>query len=172
MTPTHQKVIDKLLNLAVSRVHELSAGIGGQRPERRLEELRASPLGQHLANLARYAEGYTFAGDLPGDIRGDAQYVSRYFFGDPLHSKGFRFPERFHKTELGTLINDALVRFYTEERPGQLLTMADMRSRFEVTRQSVHQWIKAGQIVPVYINNTSRFYALDVERLQARREEA
>ncbi len=172
MTPTHQKLLDKLLRLAARRTQELLGGLGLLVREPPIEELRVSALGQHLANLALYAEGYTFAGDLPGDIRGDAQYVSRYFYGDPLLSYGFRFPERFHKTELGTLINDALVRFYTEERPGQLLTMADMRSRFEVTRQSVHQWIKAGQIFPVYINNASRFYAKDVERLQARREEA
>ncbi len=168
MTPKHQQLIDKLLSLAARRTHELLTGIGGQLPDARLEELRASPLGQRLTNLAMYVEGYS----VPDDIRGAALFVGRYFFGDPLQSKGFRFPEKFHATELGALINDALVRFYTEERPGQLLTMADMRARFEVTRQTVHQWIKAGQIFPVSINHTSRFYIKDVERLQVIREEA
>ncbi len=168
MTPKHQQLVDKLLKLAARRAAELLAGIGSQTREARIEDLRVSPLGQHLTNLAMYAEGYS----VPDDIRGAALFIGRYFYGDPLHSKGFKFPEKFHTMELGTLINDALVRFYEEERPGQLLTMADMRELFRVKRQTVHQWIKAGQIFPVYINNASRFYIKDVDRLQAIREEA
>ncbi len=166
MTPTHQRLIDKLLSQAARRTQELLAGIGLQLThEPPLEELRASPLGQHLTNLAHYAEGYSVS----GDIREAAQYVGRHFFGNPLHRQAFKFPEKFHKTELGALINEAMIRFYEEERPGQLLTMEDMRELFNVTRQAVHQWIDDDLIFPVYIQNASRFYRKDVERLQAQR---
>ena len=167
MTPTHQRLIDKLLSQIASRTQELLAGMGLRLTrEPPIEELRASPLGQHLANLAHYAEGYSAS----GDIRESAQYVGRHFFGDPLHRQTFKLPEKFHRTELGALINEAMVRFYEEERPGQLLTMEEMRVLFNVKRQAVHQWIKDGLIVPVYIDNASRFYRKDVERLQERRE--
>jgi Helix-turn-helix domain len=169
MTPTHQRLIDSLLQKAARRTYELQTGINGTQPPRevRLDDLRTGPLGQHLANLANYSEGYNAA----GDIREAAQFVGRFFFGDAFHDKRtFRFPEKFHQTDLGKLVNEAVLRFYEQERPGQLLTMAEMRDLFGVTRQTVHQWIRAGQITPVYINNTSRFYRKDVERLRAAKE--
>jgi Helix-turn-helix domain len=163
MTPNHQKLIDQLLLSADRHARALLTELGYQPSGRnaRIEELRASPVGQHLANLANYSEGYSPT----GDIREAAQFVSLYFHALPLRPRTFKFPENFHQTDLGKLINEAMVRFYEEERPGQLLTMEDMRQLFGVTRQTVHQWIRAGDIIPVYINNTSRFYRKDVDRL-------
>jgi predicted DNA-binding transcriptional regulator AlpA len=77
----------------------------------------------------------------------------------------FKFPEGFHTTDLGELVNTAMLRFYNEERPGQLLTMKDMRQLFGVTRQAVHRWIRKGEIFPVWVKNTTRFYRKDVDRL-------
>ncbi len=135
MTPIHQKFIDQMLRSADRRARELFTGLGYQvGGEARIEGLRISPLGQHLTNLANYAEGY----DAAGDIRGAAQAVSRFFYGKPFsfHILSFQLPPKFHQSDLGKLINEAVLRFYEEERPGQLLTMAEMRERFGVTRQS------------------------------------
>jgi excisionase family DNA binding protein len=165
MTPTHQKLIDQLLQSADHRARELLTGSGYQLGrEARIEELRKSPLGQHLANLANYSEGYAVAGDIR-DIRGSAQYVSRFFYGEPFHRTSYKLPVKFHETDLGNLVNEAVLRFYQEERPGQLLTMEEMRQLFGVSRQAVHQWIRKGEIFPVWVKNTTRFYRKDVDRL-------
>ena len=162
MTPIHQKLIDQLLRIADRRARELMTGLGYQLGrDSRIEDLRASPLGQHLATLANYSEGYPAA----GDIRAAAQFVTLHFHANPLNRQVFKFPEGFHTTDLGGLVNAALLRFYNEERPGQLLTMEDMCQLFGVSRQAVHQWIKKGDIFPVWIKNTTRFYRKDVDRL-------
>jgi Helix-turn-helix domain len=162
MTPTHQKLIDQLLQSADRRARELLRGAGYQLGrEARIEELRKSPLGQHLANLADYSEGYAVA----GDIRGSAQYVSRFFYGEPFHKISYRMPEKFHETDLGKLVNEALLRFYQEERPGQLLTIQEMQQLFGVSRQAVHAWVRKGDILPVWVKNTTRYYRKDVDRL-------
>jgi hypothetical protein len=58
MTPIHEKLIDQMLQSADRRVRELLTGSGYQiGREARIEEMRKSPLGQHLANLANYSEG-------------------------------------------------------------------------------------------------------------------
>ncbi len=165
MTPIHQKLIDSVLRTADLRTRELFTGLGYQieSGEASIEALRKSPLSQHLTNLANYGEGYPAA----GDIRGSAQFVNRFFFGKPftVRPTSYQVPEKFHQTDLGALIYEALLRFYQEERPGQLLTMEEMRDLFSVTRQTVHQWIRKGDIIPVYIKNTTRFYRKDVDRL-------
>jgi predicted DNA-binding transcriptional regulator AlpA len=168
MTPIHQKLIDQLLRIADRRAHDLLTGLGYQvERDSRIEDLRASPLGQHLATLANYSEGYPAA----GNIRTSAQEVALHFHANPLQRKVFKFPEGFHKTDLGELINAALLRFYNEERPGQLLTIKDMQQLFGVSRQAVHQWIKKGDIFPVWVKNTTRFYRKDVDRLIEKKAE-
>jgi predicted DNA-binding transcriptional regulator AlpA len=170
MTPIHQQLIDSVLRTADRRTRELFTGLGYQiEGEARIEALRKSPLGQHLTNLANYAEGYSAA----SDIRGSAQFVSRFFFGKPFtfRSTSYQIPEKFHQSELGELVNAALLRFYQEERPGQLLTMEEMRQLFGVTRQAVHGWIRNGDIFPVWVKNTTRFYRKDVDRLIEKRTE-
>ena len=164
MTPIHQQLIDSVLRTADRRTRELFTGLGYQiEGEARIEALRKSPLGQHLTNLANYGEGYPAA----SDILGSAQFVNRFFFGKPftIRPTSYQIPAKFQMTELGALINEALLRFYQEERPGQLLTMEEMRQLFGVKRQTVHQWIRKGDIIPVYIKNTTRFYRKDVDRL-------
>jgi predicted DNA-binding transcriptional regulator AlpA len=91
--------------------------------------------------------------------------VSRFFYGEPFHRTSYRLPEKFHETDLGKLVNEAMLRFYQEERPGQLLTMKDMQQLFGVSRQAVHGWIRDGDILPVWVKNTTRFYRKDVDRL-------
>jgi hypothetical protein len=167
MTPTHLQLIDQILQQALRSVQTRSAEIDITPTPLAVEQLRKSQLGRMLTVIGSYAEGYT----ITGDVRHAVQIVGRALFATPLSPEAFTFPEGFHRTPLGTLINEALARLYTQELPGQLLTMADMRARFGVKRQTVHQWIAEGLIAPVYINQTARFPLQEVERLQARREQ-
>ena len=174
MTPIHERLIDALLQRLIRRVEELLLGSGylqkklAQLPEP--QQLRSSPIGQHLIAIARYVEGYPYPGPDNQDVRVSITVVSRAFYGDLFTTNAFRFPPKFHRTPLGQLINEALVRFYTEQRPGQLLTIGAMQERFQVKRQTIHQWIAESKIFPVYIDGTTRFYRPDVEKLQQRRE--
>lgn len=78
-------------------------------------------------------------------------------------------PQKWQRSELGKLVHAAILRFFEEERPGQLLTVTDMRKLFAVKRQTVHQWIEDGLIFAVYRGDTPLFYRKDVNRLQQRR---
>ena len=172
MTPIHERLIDALLQRLVRRLEELLQGSGyrqkTQIPEP--QQLRSSPIAQHLIAIARYVEGYPYPSDSQ-DVRASITMVCRAFYGDPLTPNVFRFPPKFHRTPLGQLINEALVRFYTEQRPGKLLTIGAMQERFHVKRQTIHQWIADNKIFPVYIDGTTRFYLPDVEKLERWREE-
>jgi hypothetical protein len=174
MTPIHERLIDALLQRLSRRVEELLLGSSHlQKAQIQLPEpqqLRSSPIGQHLIAIARYVEGYPYPGPEKQDVRASITAVSRAFYGDLFTTNAFRFPPKFHRTPLGKLINEALVRFYTEQRPGQLLTIGTMQERFQVKRQTIHQWIGESKIFPVYIDGTTRFYLPDVEQLQKRRE--
>lgn len=64
------------------------------------------------------------------------------------------------------LLNDALVRFYRAQGPGSLLVIGKLMEHFQVSRQTVHQWIEDRKIIPVYVDGTTRFYLPDVERLK------
>jgi hypothetical protein len=164
MTPMHEKLIDELLQRFLRRMDEQvrRGGLQINQPPP-LEKLRASPIGQHLSVLARYAEGYSFTSSPEWrDIRDSIAEVNRAFFGNPL-SKAFHLPPQFHLTPLGQLINDAMVRFYKEQ--GQLVAIGTLRERFQVRRQTIHQWIDRGLITPVYVNGETRFFLPDVERL-------
>jgi hypothetical protein len=109
-------------------------------------------------------EGYPYP--FEGDVRASAGVVARCLYGDPLAPQGFRLPPKWQRTELGSLIHAAMLRFYEEERPGQLLTVTQMRKLFGVTRQTVHQWIEDGVIFAVYRGDTPLFYQKEVARLQ------
>jgi hypothetical protein len=174
MTPIHERLIDALLLQLSRRVEELLlASSYTQKTQIQLPEpqqLRSSPIGQHLIAVARYVEGYPYPGSDNQDVRVSITVVSRAFYGDLFTTNAFRFPPKFHRTPLGQLINEALVRFYTEQRPGQLLTIGAMQERFQVKRQTIHQWIGESKIFPVYIDGTTRFYQPDVEQLQKRRK--
>lgn len=167
MTPTHERLIDELLQHFSRRMDE-QVRLGGlqikQPPGR--EQLRASPVGQHLTVIAQYAEGYTYpASQEWHDVRDSIAVINRAFFGNPL-SNATQIPDRFHLTPLGQLINDALVRFYKAQGAGQLVAIGALRERFQVRRQTIHQWIARGLITPVYVNGETRFFLPDVERLQ------
>jgi hypothetical protein len=96
-------------------------------------------------------------------------FIARCLYGDPLEASGFRLPPKWQRTPLGKLCHAALLRFFEEERPGRLLTVTDMRKRFGVRRQTVHQWIEDGLIVAVYRDDTPLFYDNDVARFQQAR---
>jgi hypothetical protein len=168
MTPIHQQLVDEILERMHQRVQELihacqpAGQTKGASPTS--EQLRQTVLGQHLAAIAHYVEGYPYP--FEGDVRASAGFVARCLYGDPLASQGFRLPAKWQRTELGSLVHAALLRFYEEERPGQLLTVTQMRKLFGVTRQTVHQWIEDGVIFAVYRGDTPLFYQKDVTRLQ------
>ena len=165
MTPMHEKLIDELLQRFFRRADEQVRRCGlqiNQPPP--LEKLRASPIGQHLIVLAQYAEGHNFTPNANwSDVRDSIAEINRAFFGNPL-AKAHQLPPQFHLTPLGQLINDAMVRFYREQ--GQLVAIGVLRERFQVRRQTIHQWVNAGRITPVYVNGETRFFLPDVEKLQ------
>ncbi len=168
MTPIHQQIIDTILEHMHHRVQEL---IHNCQPagkthlaEPTREQLRQTVLGQHLAAIAHYVEGYPYP--FEGDVRASAGFVARCLYGDPLAVQGFRLPPKWQRTELGSLVHAAMLRFYEEERPGQLLTVTQMRKLFGVSRQTVHQWIEDGVIFAVYRGDTPLFSQKDVTRLQ------
>ena len=166
MTPTHTKLVDDLLQQFLDRTieHTEACGFLMEHPPSPVT-LRRSPIGQHLIAIVDYGEGHPYRLDHE-DVRASIAVVKRAFFGDPT-SKGFRLPPKFHLTPLGDLINDALLRFYLEQGPGQLLAIGVLRERFGVKRQTVHLWIEQGLITPAYLKNgETRFYLLDVEHLQ------
>jgi len=171
MTPAHQRILDDLLTRTHQRTVELATATNfpvGKRPEEQtIERLRESPLGQHLAAIFNYAEGYDYPYE--GDVRTSAGIITRYLFGDTLSTQRYRLPSKFHRTPLGKEVHAALARFFTEQRPGQLMSMQQMREHFGVKRQTVHQWIEDGLVFAVYIDNQTHFYRKDVERLATRR---
>lgn len=173
MTPDHQKLIDSLLHQAhayVQRIVEQTDYPLGRRPdEQTIERLRASEIGQHLAALANYAEGYPYP--FQEDVRVSADIVARSLLRCPLDAvNSYRIPHRFYRTPLGQLLNTCMLRFYQEERPGSLLTMGQLREQFGVTRQTVHQWIDEGTFFALYIDGETRFYKKDMEQLTAHRQ--
>ncbi len=140
----------------------------GKRPEEQtIERLRESPLGLHLAAIFNYTEGYDYPYE--ADVRASVGIITRYLFGDTLSTQRYRLPSKFHRMPLGKEVHAALARFFTEQRPGQLMSMQQMREHFGVKRQTVHQWIEDGLIFAVYIDNQTHFYRKDVERLATRR---
>lgn len=171
MTPIHQRIVDEVVERMYQRVQELlracqpASAMPLASPTR--EQLRQTLLGQHLAAIAHYVEGYSYP--IEGDVRTSASFVARCLYGDPLAPQGFRLPAKWQRTELGSLVHAALLHFYEEERPGNLLTVTQMRTLFGVTRQTVHQWIEDGVIFAVYRGDTPLFYQKDVVRLQQRR---
>jgi hypothetical protein len=178
MTPLHQQLIDSLLTQAHQRTQELinmtGFPVGKTKDlsnEQRIELLRQSPLGLHLAAIANYAEGYAY-GSTPSlpDVRRSVAYAGRAFFGITQTTTTYRFPAKFHKTQLGQLINDALTRFYKEERPGRLVPVRKACERFKVARQTVHEWIDAGRLQATYMNGLAYLDIQDVERMAQRRQ--
>jgi hypothetical protein len=171
MIPKHQRLVDDLLKRIHPRVDELvrqcAYPVGRKPEEPAIEQLRESLLGQHLAAIAQYAESYPYP--YTGDVRGSVNFVARCLYGDPLTTQGFRLPAKWQRSELGGLVHTAVLRFYEEERPGQLLTVTEMRKRFEVKRQTVHQWVEDGLLFAIYKGDTPLFYVKDVERFQQRR---
>jgi hypothetical protein len=169
----HERLIDELLQHFFRRTDEQVQRCGlqiNQPPP--LEKLRASPIGQHLIVLARYAEGYNFTANPSWhDIRDSIAEINRAFFGNPL-AKTHQLPPQFHLTPLGQLINDAMVRFYREQGPGQLVAIGALRERFQVRRQTIHQWVARGLITPVYWNGETRFFLPDVERLHLKLQQS
>jgi hypothetical protein len=103
-------------------------------------------------------------------VRRSVAYIGRAFFGMTQTTNTYRFPAKFHKTQLGQLINDALTRFYKEERPGRLVPVRKACERFEVARQTVHEWIDAGRLQATYMNGLAYLDIQDVERMAQRRQ--
>lgn len=165
MTPKHQQLVDAILTAMQRRVSELVVCCqqDGNLPEQRMQQLRTSPLGLHLAAIAQYAEGYAYPYER--DVRGSMQFVSRCLYGDPLTGEG-RLPTKWQRTPLGKVVHTALLRFYEEERPGELLSVTQVRQLFGVRRQTVHQWIADGLLFAVYRGETPLFYHKDVTRFQ------
>jgi hypothetical protein len=119
--------------------------------------LRESPLGVHLAAVDHY---------LQGDLRTSLTFIARCLYSDTLSTSGFRLPLKWQRIPLGKLCHTDLLRFFEEELPDRLLAVADMRKRFGVKRQTVHQWIEDGLIFAVYRGDTPLFYRNDVNRHQ------
>ena len=136
-------------------------------PEQPLEQLRNSPLGGHLAAIAHYAEGYAYPYE--GDVRASVSFLARCLYGDALAAQGFRLPPKWQRSALGKVVHAALLRFYEQERPGQLLTVTEMRQLFGVRRQTVHQWVDDALLFAVYRGDTPLFYQKDVTRFQQMR---
>jgi hypothetical protein len=111
----------------------------------------------HLAAVAHYLEG---------DLHTSLTYIARYLYSDPLSISGFCLPFKWQCTPLGKRCHTDLLLFFEEERPGRLLTVIDMRKRFGVKRQTVHQWIEDGLIFAVYRGDTLLFSRNDVNRHQ------
>ncbi len=83
MTPIHQQLIDTILEHMHHRVQEL---IHNCQPagkthlaEPTREQLRQTVLGQHLAAIAHYVEGYPYP--FEGDVRASAGFVARCLYG-------------------------------------------------------------------------------------------
>ena len=171
MIPKHQQIVDDILEHMHARVNELlhhCHPVSRKPPaEPTREQLRETLFGQHLATIAHYAEGYPYPYE--GDVRTSIGFVARCLYGNPLAAQGFRLPQKWQRSELGKLAHAAMLRFFEEERLGQLLTVTDMHKLFDVKRQTVHQWIEDGLIFAVYRGDTPLFYRKDVTRLQQMR---
>src|SRR5258708_6926604 len=112
MTPAHQSIVDNMLKALASRANEmirhLAYPLGTNPPQLTMEQLRGSPLGQDLTNIAHYAEGYTIEGNVDEMI----QRVFRYSFAPPIQfgtttNPGLRLPKGWHKTPFALLIGNA-----------------------------------------------------------------
>jgi len=173
MTPKHQQIIDEVLIKIHQRTQFLVDGcdypiIGRRLNEQTAGRMRESEVGRHLAALAEYAEGYPYA--FKPDVRHSANFIGRMLFAETLRPNHWRVPYRLHLTDFGKLFYAALARFYEEERPGQLLTVAQVGEQFQVARQTVHQWIEGGDIPAIYIGDSPYLYQKDLATFQKIRE--
>jgi hypothetical protein len=171
MTPNHQQVVDNTLRRMDARLNELMrhCRMPSKKPpgETPIEQLRETLLGEHLAAIAHYVEGYAYPYE--GDLRASAGFVTRCIYGEPLATRGFRLPPKWQRTDLGKLVHTAMLHFYERERPGQLLTVTEVRTLFGVKRQTVHQWMEDGVLFGVYRGDTPLFYRKEVIQLQEKR---
>jgi hypothetical protein len=116
---------------AVSELIQYCLPAIGKRPaEPTIKELRDTLLGQHLAAIMHYAEGYVYSYE--GDVSVSISFVARCLYGDPLSPQGFRLPQKWQCSELRKLVHAALLRFFEEERLGKLLTVTDVGKLFGV----------------------------------------
>jgi hypothetical protein len=183
LTPAHEQVVNVLLKNFFRQTHKHvqviryptgssrssiipkpSPNTTQQAPEPTDEQLRESELAKCLIAIAEYAEGYPYP--YQGDVRNAVNLVLQMMLGISMVQNYF-VPPKFHTFPLGKLINEALLRFYRLEKPGQLLTITEVRKRFNVTRQTVHDWVEAGKLWAVRDESgKTLYYAKNVERLQ------
>ena len=130
-----------------------------------IEEMRTSPLGQHLLLIADYANGGVMA---PARVEQVMRSVLRTLFGDPL-SEGYTLPSQFHTTNLGKLLNEASRRMYKRK---DLMTPTQVSRELGVARQSVYDRITDGNLHPIYLSRGEmRLLRPEVEAWKAQRQQ-
>ncbi len=173
MTPAHQSIVDNMLKALASRANEmirhLAYPLGTNPPQLTMEQLRGSPLGQDLTNIAHYAEGYTIEGNVDEMI----QRVFRYSFAPPIQfgtstSPGLRLPKGWHKTPFGLLIGNA----YRKLIPGRdRMTTAEASRALGVKRQTLYDWVEEGRLTACYIHEKQMFHRPTILKMVEERQQ-
>ena len=166
ITPTHEQLIESVLQLVFARFNELAVALGIE-PARTVthEQVQAAKLAKELRIIARYAEGYDM-GD--GDIMGNIRSVGRILYPKPMARKGFQFPSDFHTTPLGELVHAALVRAYPRETR---MGVGEVTKLLGVSRQTVHGWAEDAILTPIYEKGQLTFTRKQVEYFHQQRQE-
>lgn len=146
---TLQLVDDVLLAMA-GRVWEETRDIAPPgapvvRANWQAEERRHSPLGQHVLQLADYANG-GYKTLQPSAERAMKQ-ILRTLFGNPLGT-GYTLPDDFHKTALGKLFHQAYWRMLGGRRG--LMTPDEAKKALGVARTTLYTRIYQRKLHPVY----------------------
>jgi hypothetical protein len=165
ITPKHATLIDQALQLVAARIEELGPAIGytAIRPLT-LEHMRQHTLAQTLRVIARYAEGYDLG---KGEILTHIASVGRMLYPTPMSTSGYKFPPDFHKTPLGEMMHEALVRQFPRE---QRVNVTEAREILGVTRQTLHDWAaNYSPIAPIYDHGQLTFLRHSVLKLQQER---
>lgn len=108
------------------------------------EERRKSPLGQHVLQVADYANGGY--GTTKEEAERAMKQILRTLFGNPLGA-GYTQPDDFHKTALGKLFDWAHWRMLGREG---LMTPDEAKKALGIARTTLYTRVYQHKLHPVY----------------------
>ncbi|GHO71630.1 hypothetical protein KSC_105220 [Ktedonobacter sp. SOSP1-52] len=118
-------------------------------------------LGQKLCWIAEYVEGYpaavqperqetSWGWQITGGMRREVYQVASVVYGSALDQKTWSFPKGCQHTGVGGLLHAALLQFYREHLPHQLISVAAAAKEIGIGRQTLHEWMSTEGILWIY----------------------
>jgi excisionase family DNA binding protein len=163
MAVDYEPVIEQTLRLVHSQLHRYQRQLTGTIPDTvSIDHLRAGPLGQDLARLAKIARGEERA---PADevFRSVRAILDLLFW--PAGADTYEVEHPFWKEPLGRMLS--LAKWRSIEH-SDLMSIGAAADQLGVARPTIYRWMYAGQIESVRDDTSDRFYVLrrDIDQVQ------